>query len=66
MLAPLTPADRSDALQHLTAALSQTIPSDDQTIMNHVRRAYWLMGGRDLGLMLPPPARHQLVLQAAE
>lgn len=35
-----------EAKGHLGAALGQTIPSDDQIIMDHVRAAYSLLGGR--------------------
>lgn len=34
------------ARNHLSAALAQSIESDDQIIMQHVRDAYALLGGR--------------------
>lgn len=39
------PDDITEALAHLGAALVQSIPSDDQIIMGHVRDAYRLLGG---------------------
>ena len=35
-----------EARDHLSAALAQSIESDDQIIMQHVRDAYVLLGGR--------------------
>ena len=35
-----------EAMSHLGAALAQSIESDDQVIMQHVRDAYVLLGGR--------------------
>jgi hypothetical protein len=36
----------SEAMSHLGAALAQSIENDDQVIMQHVRDAYVLLGGR--------------------
>ena len=36
----------NEAISHLGAALAQSIDSDDQVIMQHVRDAYVLLGGR--------------------
>ena len=36
----------NEAISHLAAALAQSIESDDQVIMQHVRDAYVLLGGR--------------------
>ena len=35
-----------EARDHLSAALAQSIESDDQIIMQHVRDAYVLLGGQ--------------------
>jgi hypothetical protein len=36
----------NEAMSHLGAALAQSLESDDQVIMQHVRDAYVLLGGR--------------------
>lgn len=35
-----------EAMSHLAAALAQSLDSDDQVIMQHIRDAYVLLGGR--------------------
>ena len=35
-----------EVLSHLRCALVQTIPSDDQIIMDHVRDSFRLLGGK--------------------
>ena len=53
-----------EARNHLSAALAQSIESDDQIIMQHVRDAYVLLGGRLE--WLSAQANHLLASQAAE
>lgn len=49
MTARLTTApDVTRALAHLRAAFIQVAPSDDPIIVQHMRDAYRLLGGRDL------------------
>ena len=37
----------NEVLVHLDCALVQSIPSDDQIIVNHIRDAYHILGGKN-------------------